>query len=332
MRRKLILAATISTLIMFSTAAWAEEGNTSLGTDPVLAALKDVVVNSSNMTSYRLTIDMDQIMTLTNLTNQSEAPQIILVKSFGSGSLNQTEMALKMALASVVTPVGDDENVTATAIEEYFVNDTVYMKIDGNWTKFALSLPNGWSSQDTAAEQIEMLNQSQISLLGIETVDGMKCYKIGIVQDMDAFSRLTSQQDDLLLGTINLSELYQNATMDLIYWIDMDQNLLRKMELTMDMSINLQDLGIPAEETGDKQVQMLLHTIYMYRDINENIQIVLPPEAAAAQPLGLGLFNQTTEEMPQNSTDIDLSAVNQSTINNNLSDLNVSTINQSMSA
>lgn len=328
----MILAATLSTLIMFSTAAWAEEDNASLETDPVLAALKDVVVNSSNMTSYRFTIDMDQTMKLTNLTNQTEAPQIILIKSFGSGSLNQTEKALKMALASVVTPVGDDENVTAMAIEEYFINDTVYMKIDGNWTKLTLNLPDGWSSQDSAAEQIEMLNQSQISLLGIETVEGIRCYKIGIVQDMDAFLKLASQQGDLMLGTINLSELYQNATMDLIYWIDTDQNLLRKMEMTMDMSLDLEDLGIPAEGAEDVQVKMLLHTVYLYRDINENIQIVLPPEAAAAQPLGLGLLNQTAEEMPQNSTDVDLSAFNQSTINNSLSDQSMSAINQSMSA
>jgi hypothetical protein len=322
MNREIILAVT---LILCSTAAWGAENNTSIENDPVLAALKDVIMSSSsNLTSYRFTMDADQTMTLVNLTDQREAPQVVSVKSFGAGSMNVTEKAMKMAMASVVIPIGDDNNVTANAIEEYLINDTVYMKMDGNWTLLKLSLPNDWSSQDTAGEQMEVFNQSQISLLGVETVDGLPCYKIGIVQDMAAFSQVASEQNDLALGLINLSELYENSTMDLIYWIDMNENMLRKMEMTLNLSVNLQDLGIPSEETGDTEMQMSLLSTYLYRDINENIQIVLPLEAETAKPL-LSLLNMTNEAMPENSSAVNLSAINQSTINS-------STINQSVNA
>jgi len=300
------LALLLAALVLSTTAVWAAENGTLMEKDPVLAALKDVIAESStSFTSYRFTLDMDQTMKLFNLTDQTEAPEVILVKSFGAGSLNLTDKAMKIAMANVVMPFGDDDNVTAMALEEYFINDTIYMKIDGNWTMMKLNLPDIWSSQNTAGTQLEILNQSQITLLGVQTIDGQECYQIGVVQDMDALSKVASEQTDLPLGMINLSELYQNATMELVYWIDMDEKQLRKMEMTMDLSMDPEDLGIPADEIGDRELQMFIRSTYLYRDINEDIEIVLPAEALAAQPLSLSLFNETADLAPQNTSTVE---------------------------
>jgi len=299
MRQEIIVALT---LIVCCSSAVAIEKNSSVEDNPVVDALKSAIVSSSDITSYRFTLDMDQTMRLHNLSNQTEAPQVLQVKSFGAGSVNVTEKAMEMALASVVISQGDEDNVTATSIEEYLINDTVYMKIDGNWSYMSLSLP-GWTSQQPAGEQMEMLNQSKISLLGMESIDGIDCYKIGVVQDSEAVSRMVSQQDGLEMGTLNLnlSEIYRNATISMIYWIDTNENLLKKTEMDMDISINSKDLGIPAEEAGDLQIQMSIKSTYLYRDLNGYIQIALPSEAETAQPFGQAI-NITAEGTLQNTT------------------------------
>ena len=76
-------------------------------------------------------------------------------------------------MASLTIPEGDDENTTAMSMEEYLLNDTIYLKTEGNWT--AMELPgvsDAWSQQSTMNQQIEMLSQSNLSLQGSEMVDG----------------------------------------------------------------------------------------------------------------------------------------------------------------
>lgn len=285
--------------------AAADDGNISQSTAENLnasallnvSALQSLLANSSaNVSSYRFTLEMDESVRLTNLSNETAAPQVILLKSFGVGSMNLTAKTMKLVLASIATPLGDEDNATAIALEEYLINDTLYTSIDGNWTSLKLDIPNHWKEQNTVGQQIELLNQSEISLQGTETVDGQDCYKIKVAPNMSVYAQMASEQLGSILGPLNLTELYSNMTADLTYWIAIDSGLLKKTEASVVINLNPQSLGAPLKGPENQEMQIVANTTMLFRDYNSEVNITLPSEAVKAEALPLNLTSFTGGE------------------------------------
>ncbi len=257
--------------------------------DPIAFALKSMLANvSSTFDSYRFDLELAQMMQIVNLSNQTEA-QTILIKSLGAGSLNLTNRSMKLVLASLALSVVDRENASATTLEEYLQNDTIYMKIDGNWTQLKMGMPEVWAEQDMAGQQIEILNRSEITLLGSEKIDGRDCYKIRVAPEMESFSKIASQQTGSLLGTMDLVELFNNSSMDLIYWIDKESFLLARTEQTTTFDLTPESLGLKATGPQSQRIKMVAKSTVNYRDYNEPVEIMLPAEAKEATALPFNL-------------------------------------------
>ena len=128
--RSLILLS--MAILLCSSGALGQTSNTSF--DELMAsALQSLVVDSSaKLESYRFSMEMEQKMDLVNLS--SGDTQKLNTRSFGYGMANMTDRALKLSMAALTNAEGDEENSTAMALEEYLINDTLYLKVDGNWT------------------------------------------------------------------------------------------------------------------------------------------------------------------------------------------------------
>lgn len=251
------------------------------------SALKSLLVNAtSNFASYQFQMELNQTTELFNLSNPPEK-QTIHIRSFGVGSLNTTNQSLKLVLASLAVPLDDKINATATALEEYLQNDTVYMKIDGSWTRMSLSVPDLWAAQDQAG-QLELLNQSNITISGSETVEGKDCYKISVVPAMQSYAKAADQAGSLL-GALNLIQLFNNSTMDLTYWIDKESLLLAKAEQAITLDLDPASLGLPLKGPAEQRMRIKTESTIYYRDYNKSVQITLPPEAKNAVTLSFNL-------------------------------------------
>jgi len=254
--------------------------------------LAAMVVNSTaKLQSYRFSLDMEQSVGLVNLS--SGETQKLYTRSLGSGSVNMTARALKLAMASLTIPAGDDENTTAMAMEEYLLNDTVYLKTEGNWT--AIQLPgvsDAWSQQSTMNQQIDMLNRSNLSLQGSEMIEGQDCYKLKAEINMASFVDQLSAQTGSYLSLIpmNFTELFNNMTLEAYYWIAKDTKLLKKAVIVENFTVSPQLLGLPAK--GPESQEMFVNTTISmrYEDFNKSINIKLPADAlnASLMPLGMG--------------------------------------------
>ncbi|MCK9405605.1 MAG: hypothetical protein M0Q47_04245, partial [Methanothrix sp.] len=174
MRYLMILAMA---LLLSSTCALCQSTDRSQD-DPVSTILRELVVASSDdLKSYTFSMEMEQDMMLENLS--SGQSQQVQTRSIGFGLVNVTDQALKLVMATLTFIPGDEGNSTASALEEYLQNDTIYMKIDGNWTAMELSgLGDVWSQQNSLDQQIDMLNQSRLTLVGSEMVGDEDCYKV----------------------------------------------------------------------------------------------------------------------------------------------------------
>ncbi|MDQ1313865.1 MAG: hypothetical protein QG605_2404 [Euryarchaeota archaeon] len=277
-------------LLLSSTCALCQSTDRSQD-DPVSTILRGLVVASSDdLKSYTFSMKMEQDMMLENLS--SGQSQQVQTRSIGFGLVNMTDQALKLVMASLTFIPGDEGNSTVLAMEEYLQNDTIYMKIDGNWTAMELSgLGDVWSQQNSLDQQIDMLNQSRLTLVGSEMVGDEDCYKVRAEVDIASYADPLSQEVASIVPSIpmNFSDLFRNMTMEVHYWISKESQLLKRADIFETLYMTPQSLGLQQSEEENMAVRMSSTTSMVFDGFNESVKIVLPPEASAAQ-----LFNMSS--------------------------------------
>ncbi len=290
----IILAATFA--IVASTAMG--QGNYSTANESEInsSTLKDIILGSTiQPETYLFTLDMDQRIEIINVTesNKTES-QVLSTRSFGVAALNLSAEAMKIVLASLTIPAGQEENASAMATEMYLLNDTVYVKVDGNWTKIILvgsSIENLWSQENEIEQQREQLNSSNITLLGYEKVNGIDCYKIKVVPDLKAYTALQegynagiqgSQVGSSMASYLNLSNLFNNTSISEISWISKDKRLPVKTEVSMNMTLSPMDLGLPSKKAGSFDMRINTSETVVFSSFNRSINITLPEDAKMA--------------------------------------------------
>jgi hypothetical protein len=278
-------------LLFCSSGSFGQMNNTAFD-ESMAAALRTLVIDSSaNLSSYSFSMDMKQNIDLANLsTNET---QKICTRSIGYGTANMTEKALKLSLASLTYAKGDQQNTSAIAIDEYLINDTLYLKVDGNWTAMKMpGIAESWSKQNTMNEQLEMFNQSRLTLVGSEDVDGEDCYKVLAVNNMgDMANQLSADMTSLLpIQSMNYSDIFRNMTLDICYWITKDTHLLKKTDVREVFTMTPQSLGLTGNESSNVQMQINSEIVMLFEGFNDRVSIRLPAEAEMAQSYPLGLI------------------------------------------
>jgi len=282
------------------------------------SALQSLVLDSSaKLESYRFSMEMEQQIDQINLS--SGDTQKFYTRSFGYGMANMTDRALKMSMAALTYAEGDEGNSSAMALDEYLINDTLYLKVDGNWTAMKMpAVADAWSQQNTMTQQLKMFNQSRLSLIGSEMVEGQDCYKVQAVIDMSTVAdQLSGEVESLVpLQSMNYSELFRNMNLDVYYWITKDTHLLKKTDVLETFTVTPQSLGVPANESEGQEMRINAEVSMLFEGFNESVNIKLPAEAEKAQPFPMGLMasaeavpvipagNETmlNETMQENST------------------------------
>ena len=266
--------------------------------DHMASALQSLVANSSASTeSYRFFMDMEQKIELVNLSK--EDVQRIYSRSIGFGMANMTDRALKLSLASLTYDEDDVANSSAIAIEEYLINDTIYMKLDGNWTALKMpSVADAWSQQNTLDKQLNVFNQSRLTLIGSEMVEDENCYKIGAGMDMSTIAGQLSQEASSIVPMtgMNYTDLFNNTTLEATYWITKDTHHLKKTEVVEIFTLSPSSFGL--NDTDAREVEMRINSrvTMLFRGYNESMKIELPAEAEAAQRFPM--FMASVEAVP----------------------------------
>jgi hypothetical protein len=314
-------------ILLCSSGALGQTNNTSF--DELMAsALQSLVVDSSaKLESYRFSMEMDQKIDLVNLS--SGDTQKLYTRTFGFGLANMTDRALKLSMAALTFAEGDEDNSSAMALEEYLINDTLYLKVDGNWT--AMKMPgvaDAWSQQNTMSQQLKMFNQSRLSLIGSEMVEGVDCYKVRAEMDMSTMAdQLAGEVTSLVpMQSMNYSELFRNMGLDVYYWISKDTHLLKKTDVLEIFTVTPQSLGLNANESGDQEMRINSKVSMLFEGFNESVNINLPAEAKKAQPFRMGLM-VSTQAVPVVSVGNE-TMVNETLLNETL--LNETMLNETM--
>ncbi|NMC10931.1 MAG: hypothetical protein GYA39_08170 [Methanothrix sp.] len=286
MRYLMILA--LLSILLCSSSAFCQMNSTS-SEELNASALRSLVADASSQSQlYRFLMEMEQNTDLVNLTTGEV--QALYTRTISAGSINMSARSLKIVMASLTVPKGDEVNATAFGLDEYLINDSLYLKMDGSWTYMKLpEVAEAWSQQNTMKQQIDMLNQSNLTMLGSEVVGDDDCYILFAKVNSSAIAEQISKQTgpSLPVQFMNLSELLRNTTMNAYYWIAKDAHQLKKAKVTESFTFNPAYLGLPTNETENIEMRVNTTISMLFEDINESVNIILPEEAGTAK-----LFSQ----------------------------------------
>lgn len=281
-------------IVLLSMHAFAADGNgnnaTALEEPENATAIKELVIESGrNLETYRFSLNQVQDMAVINTTDG----QMIYegrMQALGAGAFNVTGRALKIAMATISLPAGDEENASSVSTEIYFFNNTTYSKIGCNWTAKRLPLAEDvWESQNRLEQSVRLMNMSDVRLLGSDEIDGKDLYKIEVVQKRGTLSALIREQlgSSLPLDAANISAILDNASIRYILWITKD-SLLPEMEyVQMNMTASPEMLGL--QGPSDQEMVINSTVTSRYSGFNESVNVALPDEAKNARVISLNV-------------------------------------------
>ncbi len=254
--------------------------------------LKELVAESeSYVDSYRFTLIQSQNTEIVNQTDGNVTYHARLL-SLGSGAFNLTGRSTKVVTAALSYPTGQQENAVAVATEVYIINDTAYSEVNGNWTAIKLPLPEDvWLRQNRLNQSAGLTNASNISLLGIEIIDGKGFYIVEVIPESSAISSLVNKQlgSSLPSSSINLSALFNNTRLRYVIWISMDSHLPQLEYVETNMTVTPEMLGLPSD--GNMEIRINSVTTLNFSGFNESVNIVLPDQAMSAELVSLNNTN-----------------------------------------
>jgi hypothetical protein len=130
---------------------------------------------------------------------------------------------------------------------------------------------------DAIAQQMKLVNASELTLIGEERVKGVDSYLLEVVPDMDQVGEILKQQlaAQGLPETIETDELIKDVSMKM--WIVKDTFFPTKIVEETGMvassaGLQLSQLGQAFDVTIDVQLELLAY------DYNQNLTIDLPQE------------------------------------------------------
>jgi hypothetical protein len=134
-----------------------------------------------------------------------------------------------------------------------------------------------WLEQDVVAQQIKLLEASEITLVGEEAVSGADCYILDISPNVEEFWEALSEQ----LGNRSLPELIEPGeiirSMSVKVWVAQDTFFPMKVRQNASIALGSEDLELPELE-GKKEVTMDIDLELTVSDYNKKLPIDLPAE------------------------------------------------------
>ncbi len=246
--------------------------------------LKAMMIESvEKIETVTFSTDTHQSIKLVNHseTNRTLRTMNFETKSEGEGVLNVSARAMKMTMTTTAT--SEETGEVTTELEMYMENDTLYTNTDGNWTKMPGMPEEMWDQQNQVMVQAELLNASEIELVGTEEVGGEEAYRVKVVPDMETFTMILNQQmGSMPFYAFNMTEIFEESEMEWTTWISVESHLPLKTQMSMALTLTDDLMNLPVGEMSDIEMEIETDSTVIYSNYNDPVEIVVPEEALAA--------------------------------------------------
>lgn len=225
------------------------------------------ILASAEINTYQFDMDMEMTTAI-----PGEAPVTMTMDMNGALDMPNTKMYADTQLTMSILL-----ETVQMSMEMYIIGDWMYMKVEmfglpPEWMKTQMpeeEMASIWEQQDIAYQQHYLLTGfSEVELLGTETVNGVECYKLRVITDMEKLLEWAGVQGELEgLEGLDPEDVITDYSMT--QWIAKDTHITIK---------SITELTMTVEEATTSMTQTTL-----MHHINEPVTIELPPEAEAAE-------------------------------------------------
>ncbi len=285
MRRHLLSFTSMATLLLVAATGCAAN---PMSEEAIQRTVEDVI--AANMAVETTTFDI--VMEVTVDVHGAAETEQTSVRGNGSGFIDSANET--MHLVMTMTTAGPDQSPLEIPVEYFLVDGWMYVSAslpgeEGQWMK--MQMPEGmWEQQNQVQQQIDLLKGAdEVNYLGIEEVDGVKCYVVEIVPDMDSVRQMMAQMQgqipsmgNLDLGALALEEMVKRVSMT--QYVAVDGYLFMRTDEHMLIELTPSMLGMP-DEAFDLMVEDISVTL-VFGNHNEPATIQLPQGALAATQIG----------------------------------------------
>ncbi|OQX21910.1 MAG: hypothetical protein BWK75_02100 [Candidatus Altiarchaeales archaeon A3] len=165
-------------------------------------------------------------------------------------------------------------------MEMYLIGNEMYMKQAGQWIKMTKSDlerdSSGVSGFGDQANQYEKTTEilkspkTKIDVVGEETVDGVTCYKVNVVPDVEKLKEQLGKSAGMTRGM----EYLINGSSYTIY-VDKTTNFIKKEDINSTMEMSAQGM----------KMNIYMQMKFVYKDLNKPVDIQLPEEVRNAKSM-----------------------------------------------
>ena len=255
--------------------------NGGLASDEELPSAEEIIAGviaaQANLTTGRQDFDMDMDMKVTSGGITGEV-NMSMSGEVAADFVNR-KMQMEMSASMRMSAEGQTQSQEMDMLM-YLIDDMGYMKTDmpgesGEWEKYSLSeleLEETWEAANYISAYADLLEQSDITILKEQKVNGVSCYVIEVEPSKASLANLIAQQQlatDADIG-LDYSEMFKDFTVK--YWVAKDSYDLIKA--TVEATLEL-------EEAGEKLEGSMTMTANGW-DYGEPIDIELPAAALNA--------------------------------------------------
>jgi len=234
----------------------------------------------NNLDTYQFDLDMamEVSMTMPGVAIEST------VTMEGGGAIDEANGRMIQDMQMGIESTG--EAPQQVQMEMYMVDDYVYMRVVApdapqGWMKFAM--PEGyWSEYDIASQQLDVLLDVEVELLGADTVDGTECYVLGVTASLEKlWGMMQMVVPEQLPPGLGLEQLVTDFSVQ--QWIAKDTFFTRKVIAGMTMILPPEAFGVPPEQVEDSDGTANIAMTFLMHHINQPVSITLPPGAEEAE-------------------------------------------------
>lgn len=176
--------------------------------------------------------------------------------------------------------------------EMYVFGTAAYMKFSGpkapkGWKKIKLlpELRQKLVSPNLLQQQIALFEVSKVIRLADETIEGMNCYVLSLIPNIEKLSEITLQDPGTkeIFNRMNLDPETMFKDMSLKHWYSKDSFLPIKFQMRSSMAVSAETVR---QLTGEEyEMRLEMTSDGLNHNFNEPVSIELPLEAEGAQGL-----------------------------------------------
>ena len=237
----------------------------------------EAIVAGAELDTYQLDGDMTMNMWMTIEGEIFVASMAVDME--GAVDKSNEEMYVDMDIVMKMTGEEDIEMSMGT----YMVDDWIYVGMDmfGTdmmWWKTHMEAGD-WYEHDIVTQQLDILSDVEVELVGTDTVDGTECYVLDVMPDIEELWSMMEFMgaEEGLPPELNLEDVITDYAVR--QWVAKDTYITLKTTENLKMVFTPESFGIPPELVGEFDVTADMAIVITLHHINEPVTIELPLEA-----------------------------------------------------